>query len=102
MNSETVVPFCEEFLTEERVTPYSFIRDMMHVFSATVANHRRNMAIVSWRNDDTLVLQQQTIYIHQFRALLLGQLQFLEKFFHEKLLFGGKCQDFCNGNYDRL
>ena len=92
-NSETAIPFCEEFLTEERVTPYSFIRDMMHIFSAAVENRRRKTTIVSWRDDDTMVLQQQTIHIHKFRTLLLGQLQLLEKFFHEKLLFGGKTSE---------
>jgi len=65
----------------------------MHVFSAAVENRRRKIPIVSWRDDDTMVLQQHTIHIHKFRAFLLDQLQSLEKFFHEKLLFGGKTSE---------
>jgi len=64
----------------------------MHVFSAAVEN-RPKIAIVSWRDDDTMILHWHIIHIHKFQAFFLSWLQFLENFVYEKLLFGHKISE---------
>ena len=87
LHRKTAIPWCAEYLTENEPTPYAFVHETMHVFSRAVRNRRRPQG-VTWVNDNELIMNNKTINLEAFRSFLHFQIQSLQDFLNEKVLFG--------------
>ena len=91
---------CSEYLTENEPTPYALVRETMHIFSQAVQNRCRPQS-VTWVNENEVIIDGKKINLTVFRDFLHFQIQSLENFFKEKVLFGfdleklGIAIDFC-------
>ncbi|KAF8156432.1 hypothetical protein BJ912DRAFT_937058 [Pholiota molesta] len=81
------IPWCSQYLTENEPTPYGHVRTVMRKFRTAVKKHC-NQSQVRWIEPNQFLLEGHEVCIDQFRSHLHFQLDALEKFFLERLLFG--------------
>ncbi|KAJ7440488.1 hypothetical protein B0H11DRAFT_2099243 [Mycena galericulata] len=84
---KTVLDFCNTFLTEDKLSPYSVVRHWMHVFTAAVLKTPRPY-LIQWKAEGALLIRGREVDIDAYFAFLRRKVDYLEQHIEKEVLFG--------------
>ncbi|KAJ7210265.1 hypothetical protein B0H12DRAFT_1151777 [Mycena haematopus] len=84
--------FCDKYLSEDTMNPFSTIRYYMHVFTSVTLRTPRPW-LIQWKEERALLIAGHEVRIDDYFRFLKQKIDELEKYVEEKVLFGSTLDD---------